>query len=101
MKKSSSTASVVPGRIWAFAVLLTMFCATDLAAQGTLQIVTSSLPDATFGVMYSAPLTASGGTPGYTWSIVSGTLPPGLTLNVTVNGTAIGGIPTGTGQSTF
>jgi hypothetical protein len=58
----------------------------------TLTIVTSgSLPSGTFGVSYSQklPLTASGGTPPYTWSL-SPPSPSGLTfdpVNVALNGT--------------
>jgi uncharacterized protein (TIGR03437 family) len=39
------------------------------------------LPQATTGVAYSQTLTAIGGTPPYTWSVASGALPSGLTLN--------------------
>src|SRR5262249_4698892 len=46
-----------------------------------LAMVTSSLPDATVGRAYSANLTATGGTPPYTWSIMSGFLPPGFRLD--------------------
>ncbi|MEY2407543.1 MAG: large repetitive protein [Verrucomicrobiota bacterium] len=56
-------------------------------------IVTSSpLPDGRAGAAYSQSLMATGGTPGYTWSLVSGTLPPGLTLNT--NSGLISGTPT-------
>jgi len=44
-------------------------------------ITTSSLPSGTVSVAYSAPpLTASGGTGPYTWSLIAGP-PPGLTLS--------------------
>ena len=40
------------------------------------------LPGGTVGVAYSAPLTASGGTPPYSnWTVSGGTLPTGLTLS--------------------
>jgi hypothetical protein len=45
-----------------------------------LAITASPLPDGTVGVPYSTTLTATGGTPPYTWSLVSGQLPPGITL---------------------
>jgi uncharacterized protein YjdB len=65
---------------------------------GPLTITTTALPAATTGVAYSATLTATGGTPPYTWSIASGTLPAGLTL--TAAG-VISGTPTATGTSSF
>lgn len=64
-----------------------------------LTIDTTSLPDGTVGVPYSAFLSASGGTPPYTWSIVSGSLPPGLTLNPSTG--QISGIPTTAGTFFF
>ena len=44
---------------------------------GPLTITTTALPAATAGVAYSATLAATGGTPPYTWSLASGTLPAG------------------------
>ena len=44
-------------------------------------ITTSGLPSGTVNAGYSATLTASGGVTPYTWSVVSGSLPAGLTLN--------------------
>ncbi len=46
-----------------------------------LGILTSSLPAATIGNPYSAILTATGGNSPYAWTLDSGTLPPGVTLN--------------------
>jgi hypothetical protein len=59
-----------------------------------LQITTSSLPNGQVGTAYSTTLSATGGTPPYTWSITSGTLPAGLTLNSSTG--AITGTPTAT-----
>lgn len=56
-----------------------------------LFITTTSLPSGTVGSSYSATLTASGGVPGYTWAIIAGSLPPGLTLNTGTG--AISGTP--------
>ena len=47
----------------------------------TLATTTPILGPATQGAMYSYPLNAAGGTPPYTWSLSSGTLPAGLSLN--------------------
>jgi Putative Ig domain len=57
-----------------------------------LQVSTSSLPTGTVGASYSAQLGVSGGTAPYTWSLTSGTLPPGLFLNSSTG--AITGTPT-------
>jgi Putative Ig domain len=76
--------------------------AVSLAITGTtkpLAIMTSALPSATNGTAYSAPLSATGGTPSYNWSISSGKLPAGLTLAATTG--TISGKPTTTGTSSF
>src|SRR5580704_15117675 len=59
-----------------------------------LTISTSSLPAGQTGVAYGAVLAATGGTPPYTWSLTSGTLPAGLMLNASTG--AIAGTPTQT-----
>lgn len=46
-----------------------------------LVIVTSSLPAATVGLPYTAQLTASGGTPPYSWSATG--MPAGMTISTT------------------
>lgn len=43
-----------------------------------LQITSACPPGGTVGTAYSSTLTASGGTTPYTWSVVAGTLPPGI-----------------------
>jgi hypothetical protein len=55
----------------------------ELTIQGHSVSVTSpsTLPDATVGTAYSYSLSASGGTPPYTWSVAAGSLPAGLTLS--------------------
>ena len=58
--------------------------------------LTNTLPNGTVGVVYSAPIDASGGTTPYTCSISSGTLPAGLTLT----GCTVSGTPTTAGPST-
>lgn len=61
-------------------------------------ITTSTLPNGTKDVSYSQTLTATGSTP-ITWSLYSGILPAGLTLNTTTG--EISGMPTTEGTSTF
>jgi hypothetical protein len=62
------------------------------APPSPLTITVSSLPSGEVGTPYSATLLASGGTAPYTWSLVSGTLPSGVTL--TAASGAITGTPT-------
>jgi len=57
-----------------------------------LVITTSSLSNGQINVAYSAMLAATGGTTPYTWSLTSGTLPAGLSLNASTG--AINGTPT-------
>jgi hypothetical protein len=47
----------------------------------TLRATTNSLPNGTVGSAYDATLTAAGGTPPYTWTLIGGTLPAALALN--------------------
>ena len=71
-------------------------------AKQPLAITTTSLPNGTVTVGYSATLNAVGGTTPYTWS--ASTLPPGLTITAkgTVTGKAvkITGSPTAAGKYT-
>ena len=58
----------------------------------TLAITTTSLPNGQINIAYSATLVATGGTTPYTWSLKSGTLPTGLSLNTATG--VISGTPT-------
>jgi len=60
-----------------------------------LQITARSLPGAGVDRAYSATFTATNGTPPYDWQVISGNLPPGLTLNSATG--LISGIPTEAG----
>jgi hypothetical protein len=56
-------------------------------------ITTTSLSSATIGSAYSSSALAATGTPSFTWSVVSGSLPAGLSLNSATG--VISGTPTG------
>ncbi len=68
------------------------------SANVPLSILTTSLPADTQGTSYSQSLSAIGGTAPYSWKIISGTLPSGLTLSS--SGT-ISGAPSSSGTFTF
>jgi hypothetical protein len=48
---------------------------------GALTITTTSLPSGMTAVPYTTTVTASGGTGALTWSVPTGSLPPGLSIN--------------------
>ena len=75
------------------------FSLSVAASSSNLQITTSSLPQASTSAVYLQTLQATGGTPGYTWSIVSGQLPAGLSLMATTG--EITGTASTAGQSSF
>ena len=65
-----------------------------MAGLGTLTVSTSTLPQAFTGQTYTGQLAATGGEPPYSWTITSGTLPPGVTMS---NAGTLTGVPTTTG----
>ena len=68
------------------------------AAANPLQITTSSLPGGNMNANYLATFAASGGTTPYGWSVISGSLPVGLTLSTAGQ---LSGTPTQSGTSSF
>lgn len=61
-------------------------------------ITTTFLPNGSLNLAYGAALAATGGATLYSWSIASGSLPPGLSLASTG---MISGVPSATGTSSF
>lgn len=68
------------------------------APAAPLNISSTSFGQGIFGRPYSATLQVTGGTPGFSWSITSGSLPSGLSLNSATG--VISGTPTG-GTTSF
>lgn len=73
----------------------------------TVMISTTAMPGGLVGLPYGSALQAIGGTPPYTWSVSSGSLPAGLSLTTnsanvtgqTIN--AVTGTPTAAGTTQF
>jgi hypothetical protein len=84
---------------WKFSLTGTVL-SYEVAVNGssTLLIVTMALPGAVVGQPYSAQIVAVGGTPPYTWSVISGELPAGFSLSA--DG-VLSGTPTTTGTWSF
>lgn len=75
-----------------------LFAVDATSASSAPTITTASLPNGTDGAAYSQTLAATGDTP-ISWSVVSGALPAGLTLNASTG--QITGTPSGTGTASF
>lgn len=71
----------------------------NLTINPALSVTTTSLPAVVVGTTYSQPLAMLGGTPSYSWSLASGSLPPGIQMNPSTG--SLTGLPTGTGTFPF
>ena len=77
----------------------TATAALSITIDADLAITTTSLPGGSVGTAYGSTVQATGGAQLYTWSITSGSLPAGLSINASSG--AISGTPTATGTSDF
>jgi hypothetical protein len=73
---------------------------TNINVGGPLQVTTAVLPNGAVGAAYDQQLTADGGqpSPSYSWSVFSGSLPPGLSMD---SGGTIQGTPTLSSTNNF
>ncbi len=65
----------------------------------SLTVNPASLPNGSQGVAYNQTVTGSGGTGPYTFSVIAGALPAGMSLNAATG--AITGTPSGSGAANF
>jgi Putative Ig domain len=96
---SSFTVQVADGQMPADTATQMLQITVLTVSYDPLVITTTSLPNARRNKNYSRTLAATGGLAPYMWSVVSGSLPPGLTLNVSTG--VISGKATAIGTSTF
>jgi hypothetical protein len=92
----SFTAQVTDG-----AQVDTQSLSITVASAPALAITTTALAQGRVGVGYSANVTATGGAGPYTWTLASGSLPPGLALSSGTPSATISGTPTRRGTFTF
>lgn len=95
---SSSSATVTATSVTNTTVTATL----SISLNAVLAIATTSLPSGTLGTPYQGVISATGATGSFTWILISGTLPAGLTLtNSTTASITVQGTPTALGTSTF
>lgn len=75
------------------------FRSVSITILSRLRVSTTSLASGPVGVLYRASLSAADGTPPYTWSLSSGSLPTGLSLAASTG--IISGLPTVEGTFNF
>ncbi len=85
--------SVVPNKTYTSTKTL------NLTINPALSVTTTSLPAVVVGTTYSQQLALLGGTPSYSWSLASGSLPPGVQMNPSTG--SLTGLPSGTGTFPF
>ena len=92
--------------VFSFTARVTDSAALNFSKQFTLNVTSGltittapSLPPSSVGSDYSQPLSAAGGVAPYTWSIVAGALPAGLSIDASTG--TISGVLTAAGVFTF
>jgi hypothetical protein len=86
---SATVSGLTPGTIYTFTIAAHNLAGTGPSSLGSSTVTPNAAPTLNFatppagevGVLYGQQLTATGGTQPYTWSVSSGALPGGLTLN--------------------
>ena len=104
---STGVLSGTPTAGGSYSVTVAVTDTTGQSATAAVTLVIAAIPSLSVpsppsgqaGMAYSDPLTVTGGTGPFTWSVVSGSLPAGVTLG-TASGT-LSGTPTTTGLSSF
>jgi hypothetical protein len=100
----STVAVATTATITATSVANTTVTATQsISLVAVLTITTTSLTGGILGVAYDSFINAAGAPAPFTWTIISGSLPPGLTFQTTSTSTSaeITGTPTVLGTSNF
>ena len=80
----------------------TQYASVTITVNGTPKIPQPLLFPANLNIIYASYFSVAGGLAPYTWTVTSGSLPPGLVFDgSTTATTALSGIPTGLGSFTF
>ena len=104
---TQTVTGLTPGTSYTFKVAAVNAAGTGPASAASAAVTPNAGPSLTFGpppagevsIAYSDQLTASGGTGALTWSVSSGSLPPGLSLSSSTG--LLSGTPTTGGSYPF
>ena len=104
---TETVTGLTPGTSYTFKVAAVNAAGTGPASAASAAVTVNAGPSLTFGpppageasIAYSDQLTASGGTGALTWSVSSGSLPPGLSLSSSTG--LLSGTPTTGGSYPF